>query len=104
MTGRGRGDPASWYKKSPDSEALCESLRTLVLSGCFAVCNYCGGAAQKRGDPGDPRETVNKSDLIFLCLAELQEPHCARVSRPRGAVGRDPGRVLTDRQLPWLTT
>lgn len=69
MTDRGRGDPVSWYKKSPHSEALSESLRSLELSGSFAACNYCRGSAQKRGNPGDLGETVNESDLLFLCLA-----------------------------------
>lgn len=71
-------------KKSLDSKALRESLG--------AVWFFCGlqllpWAAQKRGDPGDPGETVNESDLFFLCLAELQGLHSARVSRPRGAAG-----------------
>lgn len=75
----------------------------------WAVCFFCGlqlllWAAQKRGDPGDPGETVNESDLFFLCLVELQGLHSARVSRPRGAAGRDPGRALTVRQLLWPTT
>lgn len=97
MTDKGRGEPASWYKKSPNYAALSESLRILGPSGSFAACNYCRGAAQKRGDPGDPGETVNESDLSFPCLAELQGLHRARVSRPRGAAGRDPGRALTVR-------
>lgn len=83
---------------------LSKSLRTLGPAGSFAACNYCRGTSQKRGDPGDPGETVNGSDLFFLCLAELQGLHRARVSRPKGASGRDLGRAWTVRQLLWPTT
>lgn len=47
MTERGRGVPASWYKKSPDFKALRESLGTLGLSVSFAACNYCCGQRRR---------------------------------------------------------
>lgn len=98
---QGRGVPASWYKKSLDSKALRESLGAVWFFGGLQLLPW---AAQKRGDPGDPGETVNESDLFFLCLAELQGLNSARVSRPREAAGRDPGCALTVRQLLWPTT
>lgn len=74
------------------------------MSGSLAACHRGTGAVEERGDPEDPGETVDESDSVSLYLAELQGQRCVLVFRPREAAGRDPGRALTVRPLPWPTT